>query len=78
MDSKDLTTGQAQTISKSLFRLANYLYRLKSRMEKTGFRPNDELYLKVKAACDDVFELSIDLHYRGCSSGVGHSPNKPK
>ena len=76
MDSKDLTTEQAQAIRKSLFRLANYLYRLKSRMERVGFRPNDELYLKVKAAYDAVFELSIDLHYRGCSSGVGRSPKK--
>lgn len=76
MDSKDLTREQAQAISKSLFRLANYLYRLKSRMEKKGFLPNDELYLKVKAAYDAVFELSIDLHYRGCSGGVVLSPKK--
>jgi len=72
MDSKDLTTAQAQAISKSLFRLANYLYRLKSRMEKVGFLPSDPLFVKVKAAYDAVF----DLHYRGCSGGVGRSPTK--
>jgi hypothetical protein len=76
MDSKELTTAQAQAISKSLFRLANYLYRLQSRMVKVGFLPSDPLYLKVKAAYDAVFDLSIDLHYRGCSGGVGRSPTK--
>jgi hypothetical protein len=76
MDSKDLTTAQAQAISKSLFRLASYLYRLQSRMVKVGFLPSDPLYAKVKAAYDAVFDLTVDLHYRGCSSGVGMPPKK--
>ena len=78
MDSKDLTTAQAQAIRKSLFRLANYLYRLKSPMERVRFKPDDPLFVKVKAAYDAVFDLSIDLHYRGCSGGVGLSPRKPE
>jgi len=75
MDAKDLTTAQAQAISKSLFDSLNYLF-LNSRMEKVGFKPDDPLYVKVKAAYDAVFDLSIDLHYRGCSNGVGLSPKK--
>ena len=43
MDSKDITTAQAQAMSKWLFRPANYLYRLKSRMVKVGFKPIDPL-----------------------------------
>jgi hypothetical protein len=78
MDSEDLSTAQVQAIRKSLFRLANYLYRLKSRMEKVGFLPSDPLFVKVKGAYDAVFDLSIDLHYRGCSGGVGLSPRKPE
>jgi hypothetical protein len=65
MDSKDLTTAQAQAISKSLFHSLNDLYRLKSRMERVGFKPDDPLFVKVKAAYDAVFNLSTDLHYRG-------------
>jgi hypothetical protein len=38
MDSKDLTTAQAQAISKLLFHSLNYLCRLKSRMEDVGFK----------------------------------------
>jgi hypothetical protein len=76
MNSKYLSTAQAQAISKSLFHLANYPFRLKSSMENVGFLPSDPLYLKVKAAYDAVFDLSIDFHYLSCSSGVGRSPKK--
>ena len=76
MDSKDITTAQAQAISKSLFRLANYLYRLKSRMEQVGFKSNDPLFVKVEAVHDAVFDLSIDLHYHECSGEVARSHKK--
>lgn len=45
--------------------------RLKSYMEKVGFKRDDPLFVKVRAAYDAVFDLAIDLHSRGCSSGVG-------
>ena len=77
MNSGDLSTAQAQANSKSLFHSLNYLYRLKSRMEKVGFKPDDPLLVKVKVANDAIFDLSIDLHYHGCRSGVGRLPNKP-
>jgi hypothetical protein len=32
----------------------------------------------AEPAYDAVFDLSIDLHYRGCSGGVGLSPRKPE
>jgi hypothetical protein len=60
MISKDVTTAQAQAICKSLFHSFNYLYHLKSRMEKVGFKPDDPLLVKVKVANDAVFDLSID------------------
>jgi hypothetical protein len=71
MGSQDLQPWQAQIVRKSLGRHLNYLYRFKSRMEEAGLRPSDPLFVKLKAAYDAVFDLSIDLHYRGCSSGVG-------
>jgi len=78
MNSDDLKPWQAQVISNLIRRYLNYLYRLKSRMDKVGFLHSDPLYLKVKVAYDAVFDLSIDLHYRGCSGGVGLSPRKPE
>ena len=77
MDSKDLTPAQAAIVNKSIRRLLNYLYRLMSRMEKVGFKPDDPVFVKVKAAYDAVFDLTIDLHYLSCASGVGRSPKKP-
>jgi hypothetical protein len=78
MASEDLKPWQAKIIGNLVRRHLNYLYRLKSRMEKVGSLPSDQLFVKVKAAYDAVFDLSIDLHYRGCSGGVGLSPRKPE
>ena len=61
MDSNDLTTEQAATMHKSLFRLANYLSRIVKRMEKTGFPPSDPLYQSAKRAYDAVCSLYMDL-----------------
>jgi hypothetical protein len=61
LDSDGLATPLAQAISKSLSHSLNYLYRLKSRREKVGFKPDDPLHAKVKAADNPVFDLSIDL-----------------
>ena len=76
MESSNLTLAQAAVVNKSIRRHLNYLYRLQTRMVQVGFLPADPLFVKVKAAYDAVFDLFIDLHYRGCSSGVGHSPKK--
>ena len=48
-----------------------YLSRLRERMEKTHFPPNDELYLLVKSAQDAVHALWVNLHYRSCEGQVG-------
>ena len=74
MDSSDLTPAQAAIVNKSIRRHLNYLYRLMSRMNRVGFKPNDPLIVKVKAAYDALFDLSIDLHYRSCGSGVWMAP----
>jgi hypothetical protein len=78
MGSNNLKPWQAQIIGKSLGRHLNHVYRLKSRIERVGFKSDDPLFVKVKAAYDAVFDLSIDLRYRGCSGGVGLSPLKPE
>src|SRR5262249_8197849 len=73
MNSADITPAQAAIVNKSIRRHLNYLYRLKSRMEKVGFKPDDPLFVKVKAAYDAVFDLSIELHWRYKSCDVTYS-----
>jgi hypothetical protein len=71
MDSDDLTPEQAGAVYRALVGGMNYLLRLRTRMEKTGFLPNDRLYQMVCKAYDAMHRLSVDLHYRSCKSGVG-------
>jgi hypothetical protein len=76
MDSDDITREQARQIHGSLFKLANYLHRLRRRMEQTGFRPADPLFQSVENAHDAVCKLLSRLHYLSCDSGVGRSAEK--
>ena len=66
-----MTCWQAEQINKALFPLANYLVRLRSRMEKVGFLPDDPVFMLVSKAQDAVQHLRVTLHYRSCKSGVG-------
>jgi hypothetical protein len=75
MDSDDLTPEQAGTLYRGLVGGMTYLLRLRTRMEKTGFKPDDPVYRLVCQAYDAMHRLSIDLHYRSCKSGVGR-PSK--
>ncbi len=55
-----------------------YLYRLRERMEKRGFKASDPLYRKVVAAYDGVLGLWIDLHYMSCGvKNPGEPMEKP-
>jgi hypothetical protein len=51
-----------------------YLVRLRSRMERAGFLPDDPLFQLVSKAYDAVQHLSVHLHYLSCKSGVGRAP----
>jgi hypothetical protein len=48
-----------------------YLYRLRERMEKQGFPPNDKLLKLTDAAYNAIHALTVELHYLSCESGVG-------
>jgi hypothetical protein len=67
MDSKSIQRWQANVISKALFPAANYLVRLRKRMEATGFPPKDHFYQLACAAHDAVNRLRIKAHYLSCS-----------
>ena len=74
MDSDKLTTKQADQMRRSLYRLANYLSRIVTRMERTRFPPDDPLYKSARRAYDAVGSLYMDLHYLSCESGVSRPP----
>jgi hypothetical protein len=67
MDSKTLKPWQAKAICEALFPGVNYLFRLRQRMEKTGFPLNDDLYKHVCAAYDAANRLANRAHYLSCS-----------
>jgi hypothetical protein len=73
MDSDKLTTEQAGQMRQSLFRLTNYLSRVVTRMERTGFPPDDPLFKSARRAYDAVCSFCMDLHYHSCKSGAGKS-----
>jgi hypothetical protein len=70
MDSSDVTKDQARQMHRSLFKLANYLWKTTNRMERRGFPLDDDLYRRTKAAYDAVCSLCMELHYMSCD-GVG-------
>lgn len=76
MTSDDLTTEQASRIRAVVGRHLNYLGRLRDRMQRRGFPPDDPLVRDVTAAWNATHSLNVRLHYLSCSSGVGR-PAKP-
>jgi len=76
MDSQQLKRWQAAKIYKALGPGLRYLSRLKTRMELVGFPPNDPLYILVKQSYDSLHRLSVRMHYRSCSGGVGEEPHE--
>lgn len=76
MNSEQLTCEQCRQLHAKLFPLANYLCRVKKRMEKRGFPTADPLYVRTKEAYDAVCCLQMELHYMSCQTGVGRAPRK--
>jgi hypothetical protein len=71
MNRDALQTWQAKQLLDTLYPSLNFLFRLRRRMEKVGFPPNDPLFLHVCNAYDSMFKLRVELHYLSCKSGVG-------
>jgi hypothetical protein len=71
MDSEQLSKHQATILRDNISRSLGYLSRLRERMERTHFPPDDELLVLVKNAQDAVQRLWVDLHYRSCDGQVG-------
>ncbi|HEY1601798.1 MAG TPA: hypothetical protein VGG64_19510 [Pirellulales bacterium] len=71
MDANDLTTEQAARIREALVPAMGYLGRLRERMDKTGFTPDDKLRGLTSSAYEAMHHLCVELHYLSCSGGVG-------
>ena len=70
MDRFPVTRSQATDINKALFPKLNYIFRLRARMQKVGFPPDDPLFDLVCKAYDALHRLHIETHYLSCN-GVG-------
>ena len=71
----DIKRWQAKKIAASLHPSLNYLFRLRRRMEKANFLPDDPYFQLVDAAFKSVHTLWIQTHYLSCT-GVGRSSDK--
>ena len=71
MDSSDLTPAQAAELREHVRPMLHYLTRLRTRMDRRHFPPNDPLRLKVQAAVNALHALHVDLHYRSCEGRAG-------
>ena len=70
MRSEDLKDWQATKVEDSLRPALVYLARLKRRMEKRRFTPDDRLFQLVTQAHAAMQDLSTELHYLSCRSGA--------
>jgi len=78
MDANDLTTEQAAKIRAALVPTLSYLGRLRERMDKTGFTPDDKLRGLTSQAYNALHHLCVELHYLSCSGGVGRQAKADK
>jgi hypothetical protein len=53
-----------------------YLHRMRQRMGRRGFLPNDELLKLTVSAYNAIHSLTVELHYMSCESGVGRETKR--
>jgi hypothetical protein len=68
---KKVERWQAEKTKQAVGPMLRYLGLLRSRMEKTGFLPDDKLFELVSTAYDAVYSLSVEAHYLSYKGGVG-------
>lgn len=70
MTVNNITTKQAGKIYQALTPTLGFLTQLEVRLGEMGLSPVDPYYQKVVAARDAFHSLTVDTHYRSCTSGV--------
>ena len=76
MQCDDLTDEQARALKNKLQPMLGYLNRLKQRLRRRGFRPDDRLLTAVCRAEDAVHALHVEVHYLACGDRVGRLSRK--
>jgi hypothetical protein len=71
MRSGDLTKNQARALKNKLQPMLGYLNRLKHRMVRKGFPPDDPLLLAARKAEDAMHALHVETHYLACGDVTG-------
>ena len=71
MDTSDLTPQQAAALAAKLSPMLGYLVRLTDRMQKSGWRAEDEAYRAAWRARNEMHELCVRLRYQACGN-PGH------
>lgn len=74
MRSDDLTKEQARTLKNNLQPMLGYLNRLKQRMRRKGFPPDDRLLAAVCRVEDALYALHVETHYLVCGDSAGRLP----
>ena len=70
MQSHDLSHEQARALKTRLQPMLGYLGRLKRRMVRRSFPPDDLLLNAAVRAENDMHALCVEVHYLSCD-GVG-------
>jgi hypothetical protein len=71
MQSDDLTKNQARALKNKLQPMLGYLNRLKRRMIRKGFPPDDPLLAATRRAEDAMHALHVETHYLACGDVTG-------
>ena len=78
MQCDDLTDEQARALKNKLQPMLGYLNRLKQRMRRRGFRPDDRLLTAVCRAEDALYSLHVEVHYLACGDKVARLASKAR
>jgi hypothetical protein len=73
MQSSDLTKAQARALKNKLAPMLGYLNRLKRRMVRRGFPPDDPLLVAARRAEDALHALHVEAHYLACGDVTGRN-----
>ena len=68
MDTSRLTPEQAAALAAKLAPMLGYLVRLTDRMQKRGWRSDDEAYRPAWRARNEMHELCVRLRYQACGN----------
>ena len=77
MKADQLTRAQCRAIKAKIESMRDYLHRLRTRMAKRGFPPDDPMYLLVLQAQQGVGELFMDVAARSYSGPIDVPKSPP-